>query len=254
MKSLIIILLAGGFLYLGAVIYLYVTQDSRIFNKKWAKPYEPRTAKKIYFKTDDGINLEGAYTKNGENLPLALYFGGNANNVIEFLDKTAPKINNYNFIGFNYPGYAGSGGKPCEKCILKYALEIYDKYKPQIVIGRSLGTAVASYVAYKRPVKKLVLITPFDSIAEIAKNKYPFLPVEKIVKYKFNEYLWVEKLDIPVSVLLVENDDVIPEPDIQNLLKHIKNLKRKIIISGVKHGNVYEYGNIAEILKQLLAQ
>lgn len=252
MKIIIDLAALAFFIYIGAALYLYLTQDSKIFNRKWAKPYEPVVAEKIYFITSDGIKLEGAYTKNGEKLPLVLYFSGNANNVIEFLDKIAPKIKNYNFIGFNYPGYAGSEGKPCEKCILKYALEIYDKYKPQIVIGRSLGTAVASYVAYKRPVKKLVLITPFDSILNIAKNKYPLLPVEVLVKYKFNEYLWVKELNIPVSVLLVKDDDIIPEENINNLLTHIKHLDKKITVSGVKHGNVYEYENITEVLKQLL--
>jgi len=239
-------------MYFGAVIYLYITQDSKIFNRKWAKSYKPKIAKKITFKTSDGVFLEGAKTINGENLPLVLYFSGNANNVIEFLDNIAPKIKEYNFIGFNYPGYAGSKGKPCEQCILKYALEIYDNYKPDIIIGRSLGSAVAAYVATNRKSKKLVLITPFDSIVNVAKSKYPLLPVNKLVKYKFNEYLWVKNIDIPINVLLIDNDDVIPQKSVSNLLKNIKNLNKKIIIKGAKHGYIYEYKGIEKILEELL--
>ncbi|GAB6074950.1 alpha/beta hydrolase [Nautilia lithotrophica] len=252
MKSLILILLSGILLYFGAVIYLYVTQENKIFNRKWAKPVEPKIAQKIFFKTTDGIVLEGAYTKNGNNLPLVLYFSGNANNVIEFLDTIAPKLKDYNFIGFNYPGYAGSEGKPCEKCILKYALEIFDRYKPEIIIGRSLGSAIAAFVASKRRIKKLILITPFDSIVSVAKSKYPFLPVEKLVKYKFKEIQWIKNVKAPVNVLLVENDDIIPQKNIDNLMKKIPNLNKKIIISGVKHGYIYEYGNIEKILNKLL--
>jgi hypothetical protein len=252
LRFLVIVFLLLVFAYFGAIIYLYATQESKIFNRKWAKEYTPKTAKKIYFKTSDGIKLEGAFTKNGDNLPLVLYFSGNANNVIEFLDKIAPQIKNYNFVGFNYPGYAGSEGKPCEKCILKYALEIYDRYKPDVLIGRSLGTSVASYVASKRGIKKLVLITPFDSIVNIAKNKYPFLPVEKLVKYKFEEYKWIRNVKAPVNVLLVKNDDVIPEKNIENLLKNIPDLNKKIVIHGVKHGNIYEYKDIVKIIQELL--
>ena len=252
LRFLVIVFLLLVFAYFGAVIYLYATQESKIFNRKWAKEYTPKTAKKIYFKTSDGIKLEGAFTKNGDNLPLVLYFSGNANNVIEFLDKIAPQIKNYNFVGFNYPGYAGSEGKPCEKCILKYALEIYDRYKPDVLIGRSLGTSVASYIAGKRDIKKLVLITPFDSIVNIAKNKYPFLPVQKLVKYKFEEYKWIRNVKAPVNVLLVKNDDVIPEKNIENLLKNIPDLNKKIVIYGVKHGNIYEYKDIVKIIQELL--
>jgi hypothetical protein len=254
MKTLILIALFGAFLYLDAVIYLYVTQKNKIFNRKWAKEYTPKIAKKVCFKTKDEIVLEGAYTKNGENLPLVLYFGGNANNVIEFLDKIAPEIKNYNFIGFNYPGYAGSEGEPCEKCILKYALEIYDFYRPEIVMGRSLGTAVATYVAANRQIKKLILVTPFDSIVNIAKRKYPLLPVERLVKHKFEEYKWMKNVHCKVSVLLVENDDVIPVQSTDNLLRNIQNLNKKVILSGVKHGNVYEHRDIIKILTALLSQ
>ena len=210
MKYIYFLVLLIITIYFGAIIYLYVTQEDKIFNRKWAKPYEPVNAKKIYFITNDGIKLEGAITVNKKNAPLVLYFSGNANNVIEFLDKVAVKIKNYNFIGFNYPGYANSEGKPCEKCILNYALEVYDKYKPDIIIGRSLGSAVATYVAKNRKIKKLVLLTPFDSIVNIAKAKYPFLPVDKLVKYKFEEYKWIRDVNVQVNILLVKNDDIIP--------------------------------------------
>jgi len=216
------------------------------------KPYEPINAKKIYFTTNDGIKLEGAITINGENLPLVLYFSGNANNVIEFLDNIAPKIKEYNFIGFNYPGYAGSKGKPCEQCILSYAIEIYDKYKPDIIIGRSLGSAVATYVAKNRKIKKLVLLTPFDSIVNIAKAKYPFLPVDKLVKYKFEEYKWIKDVEAPVNILLVRNDDIIPNASTKRLLKNIKHLNKIIEIDNIRHGFIYEYPNIDKIIEKLL--
>lgn len=228
-------------------------QDKKVFNRIWAKPYEPKIAKKIYFTTSDGIKLEGAITKNGENLPLVLYFSGNANNAIEFLDKIAPHIKNFNFIGFNYPGYAGSEGKPCEKCIEKYALEIYDKYKPDIIIGRSLGTAVASYVASKRKVKGIILITPFDSIENIAKKKYPIFPIKLLLKHKFNEAQFLSKTNTPVIIIALKNDDIIPNTSLKNLLKHINNLKQIIYIDGVKHGVIYEYPGIINILKNALS-
>ncbi|WP_456479879.1 alpha/beta hydrolase [Nautilia sp.] len=253
MKTLVIFALAGVLIYTASAAYLYFTQDDKIFNRKWAKEYIPQNGVKILnFKTGDGVLLKGGMVEHGKKLPLVLYFGGNANNVLEFLDKTAFKMKNYNFLAFNYPGYDGSGGKPCEKCILKYAAEIYDKYKPDIVMGRSLGSAVAAYTASLKKVDKLVLITPFDSIVNIAKSKYPFFPVHFLVRHKFEEYKWVRKVKAPVNVLIIENDDVIPLECTENLLKNIPNLNKKIVIKNIRHGYIYEYEKIVPVLNQLI--
>ncbi len=239
-------------IYIAACFYLYFIQNQKIFNRKWAKPYTPKKAKIIYFKTSDGVKLEGAYTKNAEFLPLVLYFGGNANNVIEFLDKIAPKIKGFNFLGFNYPGYAGSEGTPSEKKILKYASEIFKKYRPDFVIGRSLGTAVAAYLASKYKFKGLLLITPFDSIEHIAKIKYPLFPIDLLLKYKFKEAEFIKKSGIPTVVIALKNDDIIPKVCLENLLKNIRNLKDIIWLDGVKHGEIYTYPDIYKIIRNSL--
>lgn len=250
MKIFIIVFL----LYVLGGLYLYFIQDKKVFQRHFAKIYTPIIAKEIEFITSDGIKLKGAYLENKKNAPLVLYFSGNANNAIEFVDKIAPKLKNYNFIAFNYPGFANSEGKPSEKSILKYALEIYDRYKPDIVMGRSLGSAVASYVASKRDVKGVVLVTPFDSIENIAKSKYPIYPISLLLKHKFKEYEFISKTKAPVVVVALEDDDLIPKSSLKNLLKHIPNLKDVIYFSGVKHGFIYEYEKIVEILNKALGE
>jgi len=254
MKTILFFILFLLFVYVLGAIYLYLIQDKKVFQRHYAKEYSPKTAKKIFFTTSEGIKLEGAYLENKKDAPLVLYFSGNANNVIEFIDNIAPKLKNYNFIGFNYPGYAGSEGKPCEECILKYALKIYDKYKPDIVMGRSLGTAVASYVASKRDVKGVVLVTPFDSIENIAKSKYPIFPISILLKHKFKEYEFISKTASPVVVVALKNDDIIPQKSLQNLLNHIKNLKKVIYFDNIRHGFIYEHPHIVEILNKALKE
>ena len=244
------ILFSFLFLYILICGYLYFTQDSKVFNRKYAKEYTPKTAKKIYFNSSVG-KLEGAITKNCENCPLVLYFSGNANNVIEFLDTVAPKIKNYNFLGFNYPGYVNSEGTPNEKNFYLVADEIFKKYKPDFIIGRSIGSAVASYLASKYKFKGLVLITPFDSIVSIAKQKYPFIPVDLLLKHKFPEAEFLSKSSVPTVVIALKNDDVIPKKSLNNLLKNIKN-KDIIWLDGVSHGGVYNYPNIEKIIKKAL--
>jgi len=238
-------------IYLSAIAYLYFAQEHLIFKKEFAKPYTPINAKMIAFKTSDGIKLEGGYIEHGKNLPLVLYFGGNASNILIFLDDVANRMKNYNFIAFNYPGYGDSGGEPSEKSILKYAIEIAKKNKPDIIIGRSLGTAVASYVASKVPVKTLLLITPFDSIENVAQNMYPIFPVKILLKYKFKEIKFLkESKASSINALFVKVDEVIPKKSISNLQKHIEFNETKTI--NAEHNRIYEYPKIHKVIENLL--
>jgi len=245
------VIIASVVLYLLAIAYLYFAQESLIFKKQYAKPYIPLKAEVISFQTSDGITLEGSFVKHGKDLPLVLYFGGNASNVLYFLDNVATKIKNYNFIAFNYPGYGNSKGTPSQENILKYALEITKKYKPDILIGRSLGTAVASYVTSKIAIKKLVLITPFDSIESIAQNRYPIFPIKLLLKHPFREleYLKNSKAST-INALFVQKDEVIPKKSIENLQKSIE-FNRSITIDA-SHNWIYEYPTIDKIIKKLL--
>lgn len=238
-------------IYLIAIAYLYFWQDKLIFKNKYANTYMPERAKLIEFKTSDGLMLEGGYLEHKKGLPLVLYFGGNAANILYFLDDTASKIKEYNFISINYPGYGNSEGKPSEKAILKYALEIAKKYKPKHIIGRSLGTAVASYVASKIEVDRLMLITPFDSIADVAQSKYPIFPIKLLVKHQFNELEWLQNSKAKqINALFVRNDEVIPSQNIEHLKTSVKF--NKTIIIDASHNFIYEDKNISRQIEALL--
>ena len=248
MAKIIIIIVT---IYMLALGYLYFWQDKLIFKNSYANPYIPQIAKLVEFKTSDGLKLEGGYIEHEKGLPLVLYFGGNAANVLYFLDNTASKIKRYNFIAFNYPGYANSQGKPSEEAILKYALEISKKYKPQHIIGRSLGTAVASFVASKIEVNSLLLITPFDSIADVAQSKYPIFPIKLIVKHKFNELEWLQNSKAKqINALFVKNDEVIPLQNIEHLKNSVKFDKTVTIDSS--HNYIYEDKNVPKQIEELL--
>jgi hypothetical protein len=239
-------------LYIGACYFLYSTQVDKVFNKKHVETITPTKAKLIKFKTSDNTTLEGAFVNNGDNLPLVLYFSGNASNVIGFLDDTATKIKDYNFVGFNYPGYANSQGSPSQERVLKYANEIYAKYKPQIVAGRSIGTAVAINVAAKNSATKLLLITPIDSILNIAKSRYPYLPVSMLLKHKFQADIWAKNLKAKTSVILVEDENIVPKKSLDNILNILKDkIVFKTTLKELNHINIYSK-DISKSIKEAL--
>ena len=98
----------------------------------------------------------------------ALYFGGNAEIVAYHGVELRGKLPDFSVYLVNYRGYGGRSGLPSEGALLDDALLIYDRIVERHIsvdiVGRSLGSGVATHVASLRPVEKMVLITPYDSI------------------------------------------------------------------------------------------
>ena len=86
------------------------------------------------------------------------------------------------------------------------------------MIGRSLGSAVASYVASKRPVAKLALVTPFDSMANVAQAHYPWLPVRWLLQDKYDQAAYLRRYQGPLLVVRAGRDDVVPPVSTDRLI------------------------------------
>jgi len=234
------IIIAILIFYLLVVYYFFVMQEEIIFKNYLVKEYKCSKCKKINYN-----GFEGAVKGEGE---VILYFGGNSNNSIEFIDKI--NLQNYKLITFNYPGYSNSKGFPSEENFYKMALEVAKKYKPNIVIGRSLGSAVAAYIANKIDVEKLILITPFDSLINVAKHKYPFLPVKMLLRHKFNEIEYLKKSKAKKFLILATNEKTIPKKSIENLKQEINF--NKIFFLNSTHADILTNEKLLETLKSCL--
>lgn len=219
------------FVYLIIVAVMYLVQDRFIFHPdmiiKDARSMLVKFdhPKHLTFTTKDGTKLEGVYQENGKKLPLLLYFAGNAENVLHTYE-IAQKIKNYNFLAFNYRGYGLSQGEPSEKTLLEDALEIFDKYGDEktLLVGRSLGTSVATYIASQRKADKLILFTPFDSILALSADVMPFLPHSLILKHTFRSDLFMDAVEEPVSILTASKDTLVTKKHTEALKTHISHL------------------------------
>jgi uncharacterized protein len=115
-----------------------------------------------------------------------------------------------------YPGHAARAGEPSEQSLVKDALALYAHLQarypgPIWLIGESLGTGIATQVAAQSPHKpeRLVLLTPFLSLAEAAAQRYPWVPVRLILKDQFDSSRHLPKYRGPVSILIAQLDEVI---------------------------------------------
>ena len=118
------------------------------------------------------------------------------------------------FVFIEYPGYAGDRARTSEKRILEQALHIADHFSenkiPLYIFGESLGTAPATYVAAKREVGGLILMSPFTSISDVAQHHYFYLPVKYIIRNPFKAYQWAPQVKASTLVLASPTDEVVP--------------------------------------------
>ncbi|QKV63896.1 alpha/beta fold hydrolase [Pseudomonas sp. 43A] len=157
--------------------------------------------------------------------PRALiYFGGNAEDVSRNLPEFAEAFPEYAVYLLNYRGFGGSGGSPSEEAIAEDALALFDQVytsHPQVsLIGRSLGSGVAVRLASQRPVQNLILVTPYNSLEEIAARQYPWVPVKWLLKDRFESGKYAAHIRVPTLLLAASDDEVIPRASTQRLLEN----------------------------------
>ena len=143
-----------------------------------------------------------------------LYFGGNAEDVAGTVDSLFAAIPDRSLYLVNYRGYGGSTGRPTEAGLRADALAIYDdvrrRHADVAVMGRSLGSGVAVHVASARPVERLVLVTAFDSLANVAAAHFAWLPVRTLLKDRYESAARARDVSARVLMVLAERDEIVP--------------------------------------------
>jgi len=180
-----------------------------------------------------------------EERPLVWVSGGNAENAaltrLEFRGRGWPVLS------WSYPGYGGSAGAPGEEAIIaagRALIEEIDRRfdKPRIVLfGRSLGSAVAVALARERDPLGLVLVSPQDSIAEVAARLYPFLPVRRLIKDPWDSAARARGIRRPALMLVAERDRVIPPERSETLARVWPGPVELRVLTGVGHNDIHHH-------------
>ncbi len=186
-----------------------------------------------------------------------LYFGGNAESTVRNADNFLQIFPEHTLYLHNYRGFGGSSGKPTEENLYQDSELVYDsvcvRHEQCSVIGRSLGTGVATYLASTRKINKMILITPYDSIENIAQAQYPIFPISLMLKDKFNSISHVKFNNSKTLVLLAEHDNVIPAKHSQLLIDAFKpNLITVSVIKNTGHNSVSSTTKYNELLHAFL--
>jgi pimeloyl-ACP methyl ester carboxylesterase len=190
--------------------------------------------------------------------PKALiYFGGNAEDVSVNLPSFSNAFPEHALYLLHYRGYGGSTGKPSEDSLHADAQALFDKvHRDHVeiaVVGRSLGSGVAVRLASQRPAARLVLVTPYDSIQEIAAQRFPYFPVRWLLTDKFESWRDAPTIHIPTLLVEAEFDEVIPRASTERLLAAFKpGTATLVVIPEASHNTISNTPRYLEALRGAL--
>lgn len=141
---------------------------------------------------------------------------------------------------FDYRGYGKSEGRPSETGTYKdaeaawqYLIEKQNFDPSEIIIfGRSLGGAIAVWLAQGKSVKALIVESSFTSIKDVATEKYPFLPVRLLSRFRYDSRSYLKNVTCPVLVIHSSSDELIPFKFGRQLFESAREPKEFLEISG----------------------
>jgi uncharacterized protein len=238
-RTILTLVAIAALIYIALCLGLFLAQRSFI--------YFPQP-KSVYASNTLTLNVDGErilVSTRPIGPDAVIYFGGNAEDVSPSLPTLAEAFPDRSLYALNYRGYGGSSGKPFEAGLIADALALFDRVHADhpniVVIGRSLGSGIAVHIASERPVERLVLVTPYDSILNIAARQFPYFPVRWLMLDKFESWRYAPKVRAPTQLIAAQNDEVIPAASTEALYKHFpQSLATVTVIPGVGHNNISE--------------
>ncbi len=239
--------------YIGLCAVLYFLQDSLLYYPQGRAVSSD--ASTLHLKSQDADIVITTSVRSGDK--AMIYFGGNGEDVSLSLGDFEQAFPDHSLYLMHYRSYGGSTGKPSEENIHADAVALYELVKQShadiSLIGRSLGTGVAAHLASERPVSKLVLVTPYNSIEEIAVESYPLFPVSLLLRDKYRSWQYAKDIKAPTTILMAELDRVIPKSSTLKLYNSFKRDSAKmVVIKGVGHNSISASERYYPVLRQAL--
>lgn len=209
----------------------------------------------VTVETTDGVTLKGWYlppspaSASGERAAGLIWFYGNLETVanvgliLHAYDLRPPGMG---LLVLDYRGYGSSGGRTTEAGLYRDADAAWRHLtgRPQIdstriaVYGRSLGSAVALYLATTYPVRAVVLDSPFSTGHDMAEEHYGLVPTE-LLRLKLDNLARAREMDAPLLVFHGDEDLIAPLP-MGRSVAAAGDAEELIVIRGAGHNNTYD--------------
>jgi hypothetical protein len=247
-----------------SLLLIYSFQERLIFFPQPLDEYARNTLSRYAVSFNrDGVRLSGWLLKGeiSTEQPLIIYYGGNA----EEVSGNAGDLERYgtrSFLLMNYRGFGDSEGKPGEQALKADALYILDELRRQhrvplehiVLVGRSLGSGIATYVGRHRQVKGIILVSPYDSLVALGHHHYPYLPVSLMLRHRFNSAVLAPEIKTPMLALIGSEDRVVPPRHSKVLVEHWGGPTQTVLLKGVGHNDISTHPDYWRAIRAFLQQ
>ena len=241
----------------------YLALCGLMFARQRELMYYPQLTRVEAAQTDhallrEGVTLRGWRVNPGRRDAI-LYFGGNAERVEASRATFARWFPDSSVYLMPYRGYGANPGAPDEPTLQADALAVFDQVRSLhpdgriAVIGRSLGSGVASFVAGRRDVARLVLVTPFDSLASTAQAHYRWLPVRWLLRDRYDSIASLAPYAGPVLIVRAGRDRVIPPANTDRLAAALPRAE-VIDLPQAGHDRIDDFPAYGETIARFLAR
>jgi len=244
---------------------MWLAQERFLFYPPAAAPVPQPPAgwrlEEVRLRTRDGTQLAGVLLTPPVARPsLVIYFGGNAEDATLGAPEAEQQYGSRAVLLVNYRGYGASEGRPGEAALVADGLEIFDwaARRPDVdatriaVHGRSLGSGVAVRVAAGRPVRCVVLTSPFESALAVARSAYPWLPVALLMRHRFDSAAHAPRVKAPALFLIGEADTLITPRHSRVLEKRWGGPFEEVALPGMGHNDVQVHPRYSQSIRGFL--
>lgn len=249
-------------IYLALLILLFLFQRRLTYFPTALSDYQLTSSspfEQIEVPGTDGMVIKSWLTKGDPTKKTFIFFHGNAGNAADRMVMMRVLVNaDHTVVLAEYRGYGNNPGKPSEKDITSDAEELVSYIKDKgvseqdiILMGRSLGTGVATQLAANYDIAALILISPFSSLADVASDIYPYFPVSLLIRDRFDSEEAIAKTKTPILMFHGELDGTIPIKFGRRLFEAALEPKQFIPIPLVGHNDLNMDQINTEILKAI---
>jgi pimeloyl-ACP methyl ester carboxylesterase len=221
-------------------------QERLLYYPDKTVPAEAAMAKRgiRFWPSRDGYRGFIGTAPDGKAKATVIIFHGNAATAADRGYYTEPlRRLGYRVILAEYPGYGARDGKLGEQSFVEDAREtvllVEETFgRPIFLLGESLGGAVAaSALGAGVEAQGLILVTPWEKLESVAREKFPWLPVRFFLADPYDTAANLRKFPGPVAVVVAARDEVIPPRHAEALFDGFAGLKRMWRVAGAGHND-----------------